>query len=660
MRRPGAREAVWLTATGAVLASGVDGVLLELQRGFFSGGFLARDVATTWADRACFLVGSLAVDATCAGFGVGLALWLAGRMRWGALARRLLAVGLAAGPLVLASLVQYQILARLGDAFDIGLMFDLVGRKPSELLAVSSAQLLLPVALGIALVAGCGLLLRVLNRRWPGGVLAAPGWQLLVGALACGVLLVAGSTWLRVSSDVQDNGLRRKPAGQVVGTLVTWASDVDRDGHGLLARPADPAPFDARIYPYAIDIPGNGIDEDGIGGDLPVMARAGSTSPPAVTFTRTPPVLVVFLETFRADLLGAREGAREVTPVLNALAAAGASTVQAFSHNGYTVQSRYHLFTGALAGRVPDGTLLDDFARRGYDTAYFSAQDESFGGRAYDIGASRATHFYDARQDKARRYTRFATAGSLGVSTEVVLERVTTYLGTRARTRPLFLYVNFYDTHYPYWHDGLRPLLSDVRVAQGDIVDARADDVRRMYRNTAANVDAAIGRLRDLVRVHAGEEPAIVVLADHGESLFEDGYLGHGYVLNDQQTRIPLIVSGLALAACEPVGQADLRGAILEALAAAPASAVRPAFRACPGHAVFQYLGTIGRPRQIGFARAGGRIVYDIREQQVRRDEGAWTRVDALTGEARAEWLALVQYWERLRVAGVPADGGES
>jgi hypothetical protein len=172
-------------------------------------------------------------------------------------------------------------------------------------------------------------------------------------------------------------------------------------------------------------------------------------------------------------------------------------------------------------------------------------------------------------------------------------------------------------------------------------------------------VDKAIGALREAVRAHVGQEPAIVVLADHGESLFEEGFLGHGYVLNDVQTRIPLVAAGLALDLCEPVGQADLRGAIVAALAR-PSAEARPTFRACADHMVFQYLGTLNRPRQIAFTGPSGRLVYDVREQVVQFDGGAWTAVVALDDTRRSQWLALVRHWERLRLAGVPTEEGAS
>lgn len=646
------REATCLSLLCAATITVLDAVLLELQRGFFTGGFLAQDTATAWSDRAVFLIGSVCLDLVWAVLGVLLALVVAGALGWGRIARRSLALLAGAGPLAIASLVEYQVLARLGDAFDLGLMFDLVGRKPGELLAVSWAHLIAPVSLIVVAVVSSAWALRWINRRFPGGHLAISGWRALGVWCACAIVLTTFTTMVRLRSDVQDNGLRRKPAGQAIGGLVTFASDFDRDGYGLLSRPGDPAPFDARVYPYAVDVPGNGIDEDGVGGDLPVD-DSPQASRRAPVFVRKPPVIVVMLETFRADLLGATENGREVTPVLNGMRSAGAAAMHAYSHNGYTVQSRYHLFTGAL-GRGAQGSLLDDFATNGYETAYFSGQDESFGGPTFDVGTARADHFYDARQDRDRRYTTFTTAGSLGVSSDVVLERVRAYLGTRDPERPLFLYVNFYDTHFPYDHKQVASLVSSVRVAQRDIVASRAEDVRRMYRNTAANVDKAIETLRDVVRAQTRQEPAVIVLADHGESLFEEGFLGHGYVLNDVQTRIPLVTTGIALDLCEPVGQVDLRGAIANALAR-PDAGDRSTFRACAGHAVFQYLGTLARPRQIAHTTASRRLTYDLREHRVRVDDGSWMHVVDLDERLRSEWLALVHQWERLRASDAEA-----
>jgi hypothetical protein len=53
-------------------------------------------------------------------------------------------------------------------------------------------------------------------------------------------------------------------------------------------------------------------------------------------------------------------------------------------------------------------------------------------------------------------------------------------------------------------------------------------------------------------------------------------------------------------------------------------------------------------------------VIYDLREHRVQVNGGAWTDVASLGSTLRAEWLALVQYWERLRLAGVPGEQDES
>jgi hypothetical protein len=165
-------------------------------------------------------------------------------------------------------------------------------------------------------------------------------------------------------------------------------------------------------------------------------------------------------------------------------------------------------------------------------------------------------------------------------------------------------------------------------------------------------VDRALGQTLDLVTRAIGRTPAVIVTADHGESLFDEGFLGHGYALNDAQTRIPLIARGLPLEIVEPFGQADLRGAIIGALSRdGDAFSTPPHVISDPTKEIFQYLGNIPRPRQIGFMSAGGRLVYDFRDRRVIRDDGTVVRVDSLAEDAAARLRRLVQYWERMKLA---------
>lgn len=646
-------RARWIVATSlaATLATVADAALLQRSRSYFTGGFLAADAIERPAHAVSFVLASLVADAAVLSVLVALVLWAAARLglrRWPAM---LLAVALAMAPLAVADFASYELASYLGDAFDFKLMFDLAGRSPAEIIAVSSAHLSTVAWLGgAALVAAVALVwfVRWCRRppeHWPD----RPG---LRGALALPLVLCVAAmgvtTALRRDSDVLDNGLRRKPSGQALGAIVNALSDIDGDGYGLLGRPPDTDLTDARIRPYALDIPGNGVDEDAVAGDLPAgMPPYTEPSGRAPAFVSKPDIVLIVLESFRADAVGATVEGKAVTPVLDVLARNGVAARYAYSHNGYTVQARHHIFSGSVADIRDGTTLIDDFNANGYETAYFSGQDESFGGPENGVGFERAAVSYDARADRGLRYSSFSTAGSLGVPNGVVLKRVTDYLSARKRDKPLFLYVNIYDTHFPYHHREIEPLVSSMVVAQGDIAPKNEAAVRTMYLNTAANVDRAIGRVLEAVQRAQGREPGVVVLADHGESLFDEGFLGHGYALNDAQTRIPFIVANLPVEVREPLGQAELRGMLWRALTRVDGEH-RPTLIDDPARAVFQYLGTISRPAEIAFTSRDHQIAYDFRDRRARIDRASWQPSDSLPEAQRSAWRDLVTTWERM------------
>jgi hypothetical protein len=136
-----------------------------------------------------------------------------------------------------------------------------------------------------------------------------------------------------------------------------------------------------------------------------------------------------------------------------------------------------------------------------------------------------------------------------------------------------------------------------------------------------------------------GRRPAVLIIADHGESLFDAGFLGHGYAANDAQTLIPFIVDGLSMTIPDPVGQLDVRRLLREALSTA--SSAPPTVIVEPERRIYQYVGTQSTPRTLAWGTYAGREEVDL----VRRDMG-----DS-TGGASSSRVALIHFWERLRLA---------
>jgi arylsulfatase A-like enzyme len=169
------------------------------------------------------------------------------------------------------------------------------------------------------------------------------------------------------------------------------------------------------------------------------------------------------------------------------------------------------------------------------------------------------------------------------------------------------------------------------------------------YANTAAAVDGAIGALIESVRRARGREPVIIITADHGESLFNEGFLGHGHELNDVQTRVPFIVVNLPMSVADPFGQVDFRSALTEALMLSEAtSSVLHLRKAGP---VLQYLGDLRRPRQVAFLQHGKRFIYDFRTARARPWIGDWQRPEELSAGDRQTLQRLINQWEWINLA---------
>ena len=263
-------------------------------------------------------------------------------------------------------------------------------------------------------------------------------------------------------------------------------------------------------------------------------------------------VLIITLDTTRADRLGCYGYPQAETPALDRLASGGLRFARAYSHVPLTLPSHATIMTGRLPpehglrdnGRGALGpdipTLAETFRRHGYRTAAFVATfslDKRF-------GLNRGFEVYDDRMQPASKEDELLEMENPG---DVVCDRALAWLAQRSRER-FFCWVHFYDPHAPYVppepYRSRHPLPYDGEIAF---------------------MDAQVGRLMAFLEQHRLDgRTLVVVCGDHGESFGEHREDGHGQFVYDATLRVPLIVSGPGRV---PAGRTESRVVGLEDVA---------------------------------------------------------------------------------------------
>jgi hypothetical protein len=617
LRGPTALWSALLVASVALVAA-VETALLALGTGFLTNGYNTAHIEPRML--LLFLPGSALLDLALVlgiwSVAVPIAARLATSRMQAFCAVGLFGVGIPTG--IAAAL--FGVYAVLGDLFNLTSASQASGLSSSAMVEQATFEIpgfAIVGALASATLIGCVYLLGRIPVRSPRlhAQLAPPPlhglW--LRAAIAVGLAIAIVAAGSATGSEMR-YGFGRKVSGISARSLAKLLTDFDADGFGLLDRPADPAPFDAAIRPFAIDIPGNGIDENGVAGDHPAGFRPAPPGAPDFAGAAKPHLLILYLESFRAELLGMRVGDREVTPFFNRLVSEGAASSRAWVHAPWTLASRAQLFGGRLTNRPGQRTLIDDFKARGYRVAHFSGQDETYGDSVAVLGTERADVFYDARSDIDRRTSRSTAPVSLQVSWKTLHERVSEFLEDTPMDRPLLLYVNLVDTHFPYDHAEIDDLLGVPRLARQGIRAHRAREVFQAYANTAANVDLAAARVvADFRHAIGGADHGILVTADHGQAFYENGTLGHGQAIDDAQTRVPFIVWGIGGDWPEPIAPSDVRGLLARNLGVERGGDLpRARFRPDPERRFLQYASAIERPRFIALRGAHDALLYDL------------------------------------------------
>lgn len=255
---------------------------------------------------------------------------------------------------------------------------------------------------------------------------------------------------------------------------------------------------------------------------------------------RGPSILVVTVDALRADRLGSYAYDRDTSPNIDRLLDRGARFERARTPEPLTGPAMCSMITGLHPhqhGASRNGLRMQPgldsmpriLARHGYATAAVIGT-----WTLKDNLTLLGEHFgtYSERLDR-KRWFGLINGEATG---EDVTDDALEWLGanrTNPAGKPFFLWVHYIEPHAPYrFQEGYakRLGLNAGRLTKSD-----------RYDTEVAAVDDAIGRLLDGVRAEIPDDDLIVVFtADHGESLGEHGYWGHGRNLHEPSLRIPL------------------------------------------------------------------------------------------------------------------------
>jgi arylsulfatase A-like enzyme len=322
---------------------------------------------------------------------------------------------------------------------------------------------------------------------------------------------------------------------------------------------------------------------------LLVGARAEGSST-----NRSPNVIVILIDTLRADRLGAYGNSRGLSPFLDTLAARGTVFTHAYAPSPWTNPSVASLFTSRFQSQhgvvsfnsrldASELTIAEVLQSHGYATGAFIANgviNES-NGYAQGFGTFRSYWLAPGPSDSNLQKKR----------AEALAPDVMAWLDGLPATPqgPLFLYLHYVEPHVPY--SPPKPMLDhffagrtspdlgtlSASIFLGNVFPPSAETLRDIEDVYDAEVLALDVALRDtfaaLETRHVLDNAIVVVTADHGEEFREHGHMGHGNSLYDEVIHVPLIVlvpdQITHTEVREPVSLVDVAPTLLDLIGAA-------------------------------------------------------------------------------------------
>jgi arylsulfatase A-like enzyme len=265
---------------------------------------------------------------------------------------------------------------------------------------------------------------------------------------------------------------------------------------------------------------------------LVVPARADNPAPPPAPSHPRNGIVLVTIDSLRADRLGCYGGGAHATPGLDALAAVGVRFQRAYATSASTVPSTASLLTGLfpsrlgvrhdLGGRLAEGvsTVASQLRSAGWSTVAVVGTDHLDTTSGLNRG-------FDRFDDDIQGIHKRGVFVSLERRASEVVEAALIAYDALPSDRPFFLWLNMHDPHFDY----------DPPAPQKDETPPPTP-----YDGEVRQVDSQIGALVASLRGR-GAQPAYIVAGVHGEGLDDHKEVGHGAYLYDTTIRVPLVIA---------------------------------------------------------------------------------------------------------------------